>query len=146
MLNVSSVQDLGFHEKILLQWLRHEADVLLLHADDPWHAFKNRLKTMHKVGILNLSLATITDEDTIPQLTHKNRSLVCRLREANKRVSRANLRATRTEQKLAEVEKILAKAKSQVVAFRAAHPEWVPPEKKLLPKQESKEYGILFRV
>ena len=146
MLNVSSVQDLSFQGKILLQWLRHQADVLLLHGDDPWHAFQNRLKIMHKMGILNLSLVTMTDEDTIPRLQQKNRSLVCRLREANKRTSRANLRANRAEQKLAEVEKILQKARAQVAAFRAAHPEWVPPEKTLLPKQEDKEYAILFRV
>ena len=146
MLQVSSVKDLSTKDRCFFKCLRKYHDVLLLHEDDPLHVFQTRLQSMHNLGILNLSFACINENDTVHNLMSKKRSADCRAREANKRAKRVEVRASRLEAENTKIRKLLRVAESQVAAFRSSHPEWVPPEKVLLPKQQDDELNVLFKV
>ena len=98
------------------------------------------------MGILNLSLTTLDEHDKLNRQIAKNRSAVSRIREANKRVVRANDRATRVEKENDNLKKLLKIAESQVAAFRTDHPEWAPPDKVLLPKDQHSQCSVLFKV
>ena len=146
LLDVSSVKDLNDKDRLFFQHLRKYHDVLFLNNDDPLYVFQTRLQSMHNLGILNLSFATIDEHDTVHKLISKKRSAECRAREANKRTKRAESRATRAEEENMKMQKLVRIAESQVAAFRSSHPEWIPPVKTLLPKQQHEEFSILFKV
>lgn len=146
MLDADVVGDLSPYDKMLYRQLREFTDVLLLKQTDPLHMFQTRLRSMHNLGMLNLSLATIDENDKVHQLRVKYRSSVCRLREANKRTQAATERARRAENEKSKMQKLLKVAIGQVAAFRSDYPEWVPPEKMLLPKPQDEEFRVLFEV
>ena len=146
MLNADVVGDLSADDKNLYNQLRQFNDVLLLKQMDPLHVFQTRLRSMHNLGMLNLSLGIIDEKDKVHQISVKYRSLVCRVREANKRTQAATNHARREENEKLKIQKLLDVAKAQVAAFRSDYPEWVPPESLLLPKPQDEEFRVLFAV
>ena len=79
--------DLRAEEKEFLRVIRTFNDVLLLHADDPLHQYQIRLRSLHRMGMLNLSLPH-QDARYLSSLAAQKRSLVASLREAKKRDQR----------------------------------------------------------
>ena len=56
IIRAQTVKDLGDEELQLIQRLREWAGILYLKKDDPLSAYQNQLRTLHKLGILNLHL------------------------------------------------------------------------------------------
>ena len=138
--------DLSATTRTFYKEMRHYHDVLRLQITDPLYKFQTRLRSLHAMGILNLSLATFDKSDNLQFQIAKNRSLVSRLREANKRTAIANNRARRAEEENEKSKKLLKVAESQVAAFRTEHPDWTPPDKVLLPKEQHNQCSVLFKV
>ena len=85
MLRVSSVQDLAADERELLRLLRDKfSHLLFLNRDDPFELYQKQLRRLNDLGILNLNITPVV-YDRISELEAKNRSLTCRVREANKK-------------------------------------------------------------
>ena len=62
--------DLGDEELQLIQRLREWSGILYLKKDDPLSAYQNQLRTLHKLGILNLHLPS-------PAWEREEQLLVC---------------------------------------------------------------------
>ena len=146
ILDVSSEKYLRDDDKLFVKQLRQYHDVLFLEADDAIGMYQKRLRKMHNLGILNLSFTPIDEKDELHLVLASKRSLVCRLREANKKTKQAIARATKAEKAVAKTKKLLEIARAQVAAFRAEHPEWIPPKKLLLPKAQDEAFNCLFKV
>ena len=101
---------------------------------------------MHNLGILNLSFAPIDEKDELQQAMTEKRSLVCRLREANKKIKQLTTRNNEVEETLIKTKMFLGVAESQVTAFRVDHPEWTPPDNLLLSKDHQEDFTNLFQV
>ena len=56
IIRAQTAKDLGDEELKLIQRLREWAGILYLKKDDPLSAYQNQLRTLHKLGILNLHL------------------------------------------------------------------------------------------
>ena len=87
MLDVSSEKDLRDEDRLFMKKLRQYHDVLFVEEGDSFGIYQERLRKMHNLGILNLSFAPIDEKDELQQAMAEKRSLVCRLREANKKLS-----------------------------------------------------------
>ena len=87
LLSAQVYADLSPAERELLRVLRTFNDVLLLEADDPLHQYQIRLRSLHRMGMLNLSLPH-QDARHLSSVEAQKRSLVARLRESKKREKR----------------------------------------------------------
>ena len=123
--------DLTSREHELLSHLRKFHDVLLLQEDDPLCAYQTRLRSLHQMGMLNLSLPK--QDGLLSKMFAEKRSLVARLREANKRNTRhestidAKTRElNEVKERMAEQERLLEQAQVQMQQFMSSHPDWNP--------------------
>lgn len=146
MLHVSSEQDLRNEDRLFIKQLRQYHDVLFVDEFDSFDVYKERLRKMYQLGILNLSFAPIDEQDELLRALAAKRSLVSRLREANKKNKKLMARVKAAEEECAKAKKISKIAEAQVAAFRLEHPEWTPPENLLLPKDQQEDFASLFQV
>ena len=143
--------DLSCQELDLLHTLRVFHDVLLLKKDDPLHAYQMRLRSLHRMGIVNLSLARA--DASLSKLLSRKRSLEAQLRESRKRTQRAEATISRIrseynllETKLADRDRLLAEAESKLLKFRTSHPNWNPEESETLTESDHDQAVKMFEV
>lgn len=143
--------DLTADEHELLVTLRRFHDVLLLDEKDPLHAYQTRLRSLHQLGMINLSFPR--PNELISQLLREKRSLVARLREANKRNVRTekalkNVRnqCVSLQEQLDERQRQLVRAQAQLMSFRSLNPDWTPPDKEELTEQDHDDATKMFNV
>ena len=123
--------DLHADEQDLLHSLRKFHDVLLLKRKDPLHAYQMRLRTLHRLGIINLSVHR--EDASLAQLLSRKRSLEASLRESRKRTARAektidNMRAKcdSMQTNLDNCKLMLQQARANLQEFKSLHPDWTP--------------------
>ena len=136
LVNAHVFADLDSEERALLQVLRKYHDVLLLKQDDSLQMYQTRLRSLYKLGILNLSLPACSSPEegsSMSNLLRKQRSLVARLREANKRHTRAVRTAEYHRTKCSEVTteldnkaRLLRQAKTRLKELQS-RPDYVEP-------------------
>ena len=123
--------DLNMKEQDLLHSLRKFHDVLLLKKKDPLHAYQMRLRTLHRLGMINLSVHR--EDASLAQLLSRKRSLEASLRESRKRNSRAettidNLReeCESTQRALDNHKLLLQQARAKFQEFKSLHSDYTP--------------------
>lgn len=143
--------DLSSKELDLLRTLRVFHDVLLLKKDDPLHAYQLRLKSLHRMGIVNLSLARA--DASLSKLLARKRSLEASLRESRKRTKRAQETIDRMrtdynllETKLDDNNRLLAEAERKLLKFRNSHPNWNPADPETLTDEDHDQAAKIFDV
>ena len=125
------VADLTMNEQDLLCNLRQFADVLLLDKQDPLHVYQTRLRSLNRLGILNLSLSS--SDASLSQLLARKRSLEASLREAKKRnrrhmktIEKMHLTTANLEEQLQSKDRLLAHAQAKFMEYKTMHPDWKP--------------------
>ena len=123
--------DLSADEHELLYTLRQFHDVLLLSKKDPLHAYQMRLRTLHRLGIINLSLPRA--DASLSHLYSRKRSLESSLRESKKRTARAqstiahmNQTCSSMHSELEAKDRLLRQARVKLEALRETN--WTPEE------------------
>ena len=123
--------DLSADEHELLYTLRKFHDVLLLSKEDPFHAYQTRLRTLHRLGIINLSLPRANS--SLSALYSRKRSLEASLRETNKCAVRAQTTVTHMtntcssmQDELEAKDRLLRQARAKLTALRTTN--WTPEE------------------
>ena len=156
MLSAQVYADLRADEQEFLRVLRSFCDVLLLRKEDPLHQYQIRLRSLHRMGMINLSLPH-QDARYLSALEAQNRSLVARLREAKKREQRdqttmnnmrasiddLSSRAIEAEHKVIQQDKLLARAQTQLQQFQLLHPDWIP-EHEVLNEEDDADARKIF--
>ena len=106
-------------------------DVLLLDKEGSLHEYQIRLRTLHNLGMINLSLVIVNENTPLSHLQSAKHSLQCKLREANKRAVRANAEDARANKEAAQerskrkrVEQLLAQANQKFNDFIQANPDY----------------------
>lgn len=147
--------DLDAQQRDLLKVLRTFHDVLLLNQDDSLELYQTRLRSLYKLGIINLSLPSCSlpeDGSSMANLLRKQRSLVARLREANKRHARAVKTADHFRTKWSECSEelkhnqcMLRQAQARLEEFKACHPDWEPPKDMELDEHMDEQAAKVFQ-
>ena len=134
--------DLTADEQDLLFNLRKFADVLLLQKDDPLHVYQMRLRSLHRLGIVNLSLSS--SDAAMAQLLARKRSLEASLRESKKRnqrhkatISRMNMTTVELEEQLQSRDRLLRQARAKLKEHQAMHPDWTEDKEDLTDEDHS---------
>jgi len=140
--------DLSCEEHDLLRTLRVFHDVLLLEKDDPLHSYQMRLRSLHRMGILNLSLPR--EDASLAQVMARKRSLEASLRESRKRNERAKLTMSKMSEAYSTLEadrdahqRLLSLAQSKLKAFQTLHPSYTHEEDVTL---TDKDDGDAFHI
>lgn len=130
--------DLDEEQRELLRVLRSFHDVLLLNEDDSLQMYQTRLRSLYRLGMINLSLPSFSlpgDGSSVSNLLRKQRSLVARLREANSRYDRAVKTAEyyrcnweKCSAELQDNQFMLRQAHARFEEFKASHSDWTAPE------------------
>ena len=129
--------DLTADEQDLLFNLRKFADVLLLKEDDPLHAFQMRLRSLHRLGMVNLSLPS--SNASLSQLLARKRSLEASLRESKKRnqrhqatISRMHVTNAEIETELKSKDRLLAHAQAKLKEYQTMYPDRTEDKEELI--------------
>ena len=150
------IADLDADEQELLWTLRKFHRVLLLDKDDPLCAYQMRLRSLHRLGMINLSFAR--PDASLALLMARKRSLEASLRESRKR----NERATRTLGKMQErydvleadrdaqvkltehAQAKLAEARVRLAEFQAQHPHHRHEPDEELVEEDDDDVRLMF--
>ena len=139
MLDESSEKDLHDEDRLFIKKVRQYLDVLFGEEVDSFDIYQKRLQKMYNLGILNLIFTPIDEKDKLHRAIASKRSLVCHLRATNKKPKQVTTRVKKAEEKYTKIKNLLKVAEAQVAVFRVDHPDWTPPEKLLLAKDQQEE-------
>ena len=102
---------------------------------------------------MHFTLTRVLMHHSLTHIQAKNRRLTCQLRETKKKLVRVTQLAEKRQEQLADetrkrvrAERLLSVARAQLDSFKAAHPDWKPPENVVLLNADHTDAEKIFKV